>query len=67
MEKIKIITDSTLDLPAELIREKVLHYIHDEVPHGVAVEIERMKSFQIDMTKLSRSKKSAEKTKPIKL
>lgn len=28
---------------AELIREKVLHYIHDEVPHGVAVEIERMK------------------------
>lgn len=31
-------------LVAELIREKVLHYIHDEVPHGVAVEIERMKS-----------------------
>ena len=29
---------------SELIREKVLHYIHDEVPHGVAVEIERMKS-----------------------
>lgn len=28
---------------AELIREKVLHYIHDEVPHGVAVEIERIK------------------------
>ncbi len=22
----------------------MLHYIHDEVPHGVAVEIERMKS-----------------------
>lgn len=31
-------------LVAELIREKVLHYIHDEVPHGVAVEIEKMKS-----------------------
>lgn len=31
-------------LVSELIREKVLHYIHDEVPHGVAVEIERMKS-----------------------
>ena len=30
-------------LVSELIREKVLHYIHDEVPHGVAVEIERMK------------------------
>lgn len=30
-------------LVAELIREKVLHYVHDEVPHGVAVEIERMK------------------------
>ena len=31
-------------LVSEVIREKVLHYIHDEVPHGVAVEIERMKS-----------------------
>ena len=30
-------------LVSELIREKVLHYVHDEVPHGVAVEIERMK------------------------
>lgn len=30
-------------LAAELIREKVLHYIHDEIPHGVAVEIEKMK------------------------
>ena len=31
-------------LVSELIREKVLHYLDDEVPHGVAVEIERMKS-----------------------
>lgn len=31
-------------LVSELIREKVLHYINDEVPHGVAVEIEKMKS-----------------------
>ena len=30
-------------LVSELIREKVLHYLNDEVPHGVAVEIERMK------------------------
>ena len=30
----------------ELIREKVLHYLNDEVPHGVAVEVERMKSRQ---------------------
>lgn len=33
-------------LIAELIREKVLHYVDDEVPHGVAVEIERMKARQ---------------------
>ena len=33
-------------LVSELIREKVLHYVHDDVPHGVAVEIERMKSRQ---------------------
>lgn len=31
-------------LVSELIREKVLHYLDDEVPHGVAVEIEKMKS-----------------------
>jgi GTP-binding protein Era len=30
-------------LVSELIREKVLHYVHDEIPHGVAVEIERMR------------------------
>ena len=33
-------------LVSELIREKVLHYLNDEVPHGVAVEVERMKSRQ---------------------
>lgn len=31
-------------LIAELIREKVLHFVHDEVPHGVAVEIEKINS-----------------------
>lgn len=31
-------------LISELIREKVLHYLDDEVPHGVAVEIEKMKA-----------------------
>ena len=31
-------------LVSELIREKVLHYLNDEVPNGVAVEVERMKS-----------------------
>ena len=30
-------------LVSELIREKVLHYVHDEIPHEVAVEIERMR------------------------
>ena len=33
-------------LVSELIREKVVHYLNDEVPHGVAVEVERMKSRQ---------------------
>lgn len=33
-------------LVSELRREKVLHYLNDEVPHGVAVEVERMKSRQ---------------------
>lgn len=27
----------------EIIREKILHYIRDEIPHGVAVEIEKFK------------------------
>ncbi|MBH8167224.1 GTPase Era [Clostridioides difficile] len=31
-------------LIVELIREKVLHYLNDEIPHGVAVEIEKMKA-----------------------
>ena len=31
-------------LVSELIREKVLYYLDDEVPHGVAVEIEKMKA-----------------------
>lgn len=31
-------------LVSELIREKVLMYLNDEVPHGVAVEIEKMKT-----------------------
>ena len=33
-------------LVSELIREKVLHYLNHEVPHGVAAEVERMKSRQ---------------------
>lgn len=27
----------------EIIREKILHYIRDEIPHGVAIEIEKMR------------------------
>jgi GTP-binding protein Era len=30
-------------LVSEIIREKVLNYLHDEVPHGIAVEIESFK------------------------
>ena len=28
---------------AELVREKLLHYLHEEVPHGVAVVVEKMR------------------------
>lgn len=40
--------DMITDLPekmivGEIIREKILHYIRDEIPHGVAVEVEKMK------------------------
>lgn len=37
---------------SEIIREKVLMYLRDEVPHGVAVEIEQF-SEGSDMTKIS--------------
>lgn len=30
-------------LAAEMIREKILHKLSDEIPHGIAVSIERMK------------------------
>jgi GTP-binding protein Era len=30
-------------IASEIIREKILHYLRDEVPHGVAVEIESYK------------------------
>ncbi len=33
---------------AEIIREKILHYIRDEIPHGVAVEIEKMRKREGD-------------------
>lgn len=39
-----MVTDQPERVPvSELIREKVLHYTNDEVPHGVAIEIEKMK------------------------
>jgi GTPase len=38
------VTDQTERLiAAELVREKVLHYVHQEVPHGVAVVVEEFK------------------------
>lgn len=52
--------DMITDIPekvicGEIIREKILHYINDEIPHGVAVEIEKMKTrengmYDIDAT-----------------
>lgn len=37
---------------SEIIREKILMYLQDEVPHGVAVEIERYKE-ESDITRIS--------------
>ncbi|MGN0382899.1 MAG: GTPase Era [Eubacterium sp.] len=38
------ITDQPMrQIVAELIREKALHALNDEIPHGIAVTIERMK------------------------
>ena len=39
------LTDQPLrQLAAELIREKALRYLSDEIPHGIAVEIVKMKN-----------------------
>ena len=43
--------DTVTDQPeraivAEIIREKALHALDDEIPHGIAVEIDRMKQRQ---------------------
>lgn len=38
-----IVDQSERFIVSELIREKVLHLLKDEVPHGVAVEVDKMK------------------------
>ncbi|MDR1495362.1 MAG: GTPase Era [Clostridiales Family XIII bacterium] len=39
-------------LVCEIIREKALHYLRDEIPHGVAIEIEKYEEKQ-DITRIS--------------
>lgn len=39
-------------LVTEIIREKLLHYLRDEVPHGIAVEVESWKD-EAKMTRIS--------------
>lgn len=46
--------DITTDQPtkvliSEIIREKILHYTEEEIPHGVMVEIERLKEKKNDL------------------
>ena len=38
-----VTTQTEREIAAELIREKALRYINEEVPHGIAVQIGRMK------------------------
>lgn len=50
-------TDMVTDRPerflaCEIIREKMLHYLHEEVPHGIAVEIESYQE-KPNITKIS--------------
>jgi GTP-binding protein Era len=48
------VTDQRLrDMAAELVREQVLRYLHQEVPHAVAVVVEEFKERGPDMTYIS--------------
>lgn len=38
-----VTTETERQIAAEMIREKALRYINEEVPHGIAVQINRMK------------------------
>ena len=38
-----VTTETERDIAAEIVREKALRLLRDEVPHGIAVTIERMK------------------------
>ncbi|HUW95934.1 MAG TPA: GTPase Era [Anaerolineae bacterium] len=45
------VTDQPLRfMAAELIREQVLHHLHHEVPHGIAVVVEEFKEQREDLT-----------------
>ncbi|MBC7250125.1 MAG: GTPase Era, partial [Anaerolineae bacterium] len=45
------VTDQTMRaLAAELIREQVLHFTHQEVPHAVAVLVDEFKERSADLT-----------------
>lgn len=39
----EITTQTEREIASEIIREKLLRYVNEEVPHGVAVQINRMK------------------------
>lgn len=39
----EVTTQTEREIASELIREKLLRYVNEEVPHGIAVQINRMK------------------------
>ncbi len=62
----EVTTQTEREIAGEIIREKILRYVNEEVPHGIAVQINRMKFRKKEMTKPAgkgKSTRAAERSK----